>query len=467
MFHLLLCFTVDCSDTLRSNTDREDGVRAQQKIDRQHENDYYDHYESVPSQEQSQHSQEQSQHSLLRQSLNKPSTKVVGQDIGLSEARISRKDMLNICGNFNEKLKKASEQKPSSSGNAANILLATKSSQKSEESLLLSALRAVPKMTVPLSRGVQKSPQEQVKTIPSKIRKEKSPERIREKKSASFSKIIDESFAEEHPPSPSPSQAEPKTFRKVTKMYTVEEVDALLRRAKEEEKEKHFTTSTPEKQPSPIITKKTPRYQKPEVPTRISPRLSNLSTTDDVQNVSQLDRIQRVVSTKKKSLFQDKSGTASNTSNTTIPKGNRNCEQEGPSSTLARTEDSLLTIPPISPLATSLNQSVKDDIMLSNMNTFQREMMKESSKIIAVEHRKLTLELMKTQTMLVESTCQVSDAVKDTFQFSLQDITDAVTETLKKHAEGNSEISGNKTGGAKYLPLRRTTERYKETGGKS
>ena len=323
MFHLLLCFTVDCSDTLRSNTDREDEVRAQQKIDRQHENDYYDHYESVPSQEQSQHSQEQSQHSqeqsqhsLIRQSLNKPSTKVVGQDIGLSEARISRKDMLNICGNFNEKLKKASEQKPSSSGNAANILLSTNSSQKSEESLLLSALRAVPKMTVPLSRGVQKSPQEQVKTIPSKIRKEKSPERKREEKSASFSKIIDESFAEEHPPSPSPSPAEPKTFGKVTKMYTVEEVDALLRRAIEEEKEKQFTTSTPEKQPSPIITKKTPRYQKPEVPTRISPRLSNLPTTGDVQNVSQLDRIQRVVSTKKKALFQDKSGTGSNTSST-------------------------------------------------------------------------------------------------------------------------------------------------------
>ena len=71
-------------------------------------------------------------------------------------------------------------------------------------------------------------------------------------------------------------------------------------------------------------------------------------------------------------------------------------------------------------------------------------MMKESSKIIADEHRKLTLELMKTQTMLVESTCQVSDAVKDTFQFSLQDITDAVTETLKKHAEETVKLVATK-----------------------
>ena len=77
----------------------------------------------------------------------KPDPRV--KEIGLSATRVSRNDMLKICGSFNKLKKVAQDQKVPSKNNTMNLLLSNGPGSKSKSSMISSALKSVHKIVDP------------------------------------------------------------------------------------------------------------------------------------------------------------------------------------------------------------------------------------------------------------------------------------------------------------------------------
>ena len=205
-------------------------------------------------------------------------------------------------------------------------------------------------------------------------------------------------------------------------MYTEEQVKLMIQNAKEKETPQ-FHTSTPTKdEESPIPRNKNPRKKHEEEPTRFSPRIEAKKSMEASANASVLDQVKKAgVKDNKKRLFHE------------------NDEKEHGDVSHMSEDVSLETIAPVSPMAKVLNDSVKAQIWEADMNAHTRKIIEDSSKIIVEEHQKISLDILKTQTQLVENTKQVAEAVSESVCKSARDVSESVTASVSKSAKEMSE----------------------------
>ena len=98
-----------------------------------------------------------------------------------------------------------------------------------------------------------------------------------------------------------------------------------------------------------------------------------------------------------------------------------------------------MTITPSSPLAKSLDESVKQQIKQSDINTNNRKLIEESGKIIVDEHVKISRELMKTQSHVADSTKDMAKSIRESFGETSREMTQTVTAAIKELASDLAE----------------------------
>ena len=354
------------------------------------------------------------------------------QQIGLSSARVSRTDMLKICGSFNQLKKVAQDQKVPSKSNPMNILLSSGPGSKAKESMISSALKSVHRIVDPnevmdVSLNLIMKPDKKADD------KEKTSEQSKKRKpskASSFSKIIDESFIELDSPTKETTDTVPPG-----KMYTEAEVQDMLNNLKAQENRK-FQTSTPTKNDeSPVIATKNIRRKNEEEPTRFSPRIEARKAMEANVNTSILDKVKKLgENSNRKNLFH----------------GN-DAPKEGDVIDVSQ-DESLKTIPTCSPMAKPLNDSIKAQIWEADINAHTRKIMEDSAKIIVEEHQKISLDLLKTQAQLVENTSKVSEAVTEAVCKTAKEVCAAVTDTVSQNAQKMSDtVSASLSNSAKEM----------------
>ena len=311
---------------------------------------------------------------------------------GSMQPRVSKKDMLKICNGLNVMLKNANAK---AKGSTANILLCTDTKQKTSESKLPEALKSLTKIaverpSVPKTSQPKKAPTQSDQPVAGQRTNNPRPsgsipeENIRKcvRKAPSFTKLINESLAELNSPPPSPDPP---------RMYTENQVQEMILEAQKKNTSDNFTTSTPTRDPSPIPKKKPSRQLAAEFPTRVSPRVIAQSTPSVNHNTSGLDRIQNAVSTKKKSLFQNKAST---------------------SKPVVDDNESLLSIPPLSPMTTS----VKENAYRQELDNMHKEMLKGNTDAIAEAHSVMNKKIIESQMKMAETITSVADSVTSAFK---------------------------------------------------
>ena len=403
------------------------------------------------------------------------------------EPRVSRGDMLKICGNFNNILKLATEKNVPRAGNAANILLATEIGQKTKESLLQIALKTVEK-AVPKAVPTVKQTLEVTKPKTTVVEKEKKTQtKVKVRKVPSFTKLINESMIElgSAPSSPDPPKVLLDPTKEVPKVdppkktYTEDEVKALFMSLqpfmKDSEQFTHstpskelFTHSTPTKEPSPIPKAK-PKHLIKEVPSRVSPRLSQSTYGKKEMNTSVIDEVKNTASKSRKTLFKEN-------------------VKEDPELVEIDNEDSLETIAPASP-------NEKQQVSKASMPDAHTQLLEEHRASLEKTHVNIEQTVTKTQENLSACAQKVSGAVilvqarlaastkkicetvissQDDLALSTKEAVESITVSMKDHLKEMSgaitstfENEGQSMSRAMTDILKKSTDEYLESQAKT
>ena len=231
-------------------------------------------------------------------------------------------------------------------------------------------------------------------------------------KSPSFSSIINEPDMVLGSPPDSPDPPHMETFHADPKkqMYTKEEVDALILNSQRQNQNVHtqsFTTSTPRTETAP--TKPSPvksviNMQKPGPSRAKDDSMRRLDT-------SALDTIERICHQKSlkknRELFKEDDNKKAHENNLT--------------------DDSLLSIPPASPLVHhSLDDSIKDDMRRAELNTQHRALITDNAQIV-------TEEFGRMNEVLVESVNKITQGISGALREHAHNAASCMRESIDRH----------------------------------